>query len=51
MTAMIDYWLLLRRGGGGGGGGSTKPQFNIEVVNERKLTGMITKKKKTHRYL
>ncbi len=42
MTTMIDYWLLLRRGGQGGGrGGSTKPQFDVKVVNERKLAGMI----------
>ncbi len=42
MTTMIDYWLLLLRGGrGGGGGGSTKPQVGVNVIDERKLAGMI----------
>jgi hypothetical protein len=42
MTTMIDYQLLLHRGGGGGGGGgSAMPQFNLEVVEEHKLAGMI----------
>ncbi len=50
-----DDWLLIASSswgrGGGGGGGSTNPQFNVEVVNERKLAGMISKKIKTHRFL
>ncbi len=42
MTTMIDYWLFLSHGGGGGrGGGSTKPHFDLEVIKECKLVGMI----------
>ncbi len=38
----MPYALLPARGGGGpAGGGSTKPQFDLEVVKERKLAGMI----------
>ncbi len=41
MTTMIDYWLLLCCGGEGRGGGSIKSQFDVKLVVECKLVGMI----------